>query len=460
VYRQAINVDGSLSAPGAPTSTGASSSPTMAAITPDGKHLYVSTFNIPGVDGFAVAADGSLSPLPGSPYPAPSGGVGISITPDGAHLYVASTFSGAVYAASIGTDGSLTAVLGSPFASGPGTRGIAITGDGRRLYATNTATGMGQGTWGYNVAADGSLTAGNPFTPAAQAAIAMAPDSRHLYVGAAFSGATSGLSIGDAGELTLVPGSPYSSTASGSDAWQMVVSPDQPPVAAFVAAPAAAGSPSLFDASASADPDGSVARYDWSFGDGSTTSAGAVTTHTYTAPGTYRVSVTETDAEGCSTSFVFTGQTAMCNGSPVARVSHDVVVPGATSPVPGESKPPVAADRKPPKLKLSGKKKQTLGATVSVGVTCDEACTVTASGRVRTNQGKARRSFKLKPKSVHLSPRRAGTLKLKLTKAARDAATEALQGGSSASAGLSITATDGSGNAASARRQVRLVLAR
>ncbi|MBS1895756.1 MAG: beta-propeller fold lactonase family protein [Actinobacteria bacterium] len=459
IYRQAIGVDGSLSAPGAPTSTGASSFPAMAAITPDGRRLYVTVFNLAAVEGFAISADGSLSPLPGSPYPAPTGGVGISIAPDGAHLYTASTFSSAVYAASIGTDGSLTAVPGSPFASGPGTRGIAITADGRRLYTTNTATGAGQGTWGYNIGADGSLTAGSPFAPAGQAAVAMAPDSHHLYVGAAFTGAISGLSIGNAGELTLVPGSPYSNSAPGSDAWQMAISPDQPPVAAFAAAPGAAGSPSVFDASSSTDPEGSIARYDWSFGDGSITSAGAVTTHTYGAPGTYRVTVTETDDEGCSTTFIFTGQTAMCDGSPVAQASHDVVVPASASPAPVETKP-ASPDKKPPALKLSGKKKQALGATIFVRATCDEACTVTASGRVRTNHGKAGHSFKLKPKSVHLAPRAAGTLKLKLAKAVRKAATEALQGGSSASAQLSVTATDGSGNVTAATRQVQLVLGR
>ncbi|HEY2055579.1 MAG TPA: beta-propeller fold lactonase family protein [Solirubrobacterales bacterium] len=467
VYHHTINVDGSLSAVSAPTSTGAGSSPAMVAITPDGSRLYVSTFGSAGIAGFGIAADGSLSPLPGSPYPAPSGGVGISITPDGAHLYMASTFSSAVYAASIGADGSLTAVSGSPFPSGPGTRGIAITADGHRLYTTNTAGGVGQGTWGYNVAADGSLTTvpGNPFTPASQAAIAMAPDSHHLYVGAAFNGVTNGLNIGNAGDLTPVPGSPFSSAAGGSDAWEMAISPDQAPVAAFAASPGVAGAPSVFDASASADADGTIARYDWVFGDGSTASAGPVTTHTYLVPGTYHVTLTETDNEGCSTTFVFTGQTAMCNGSSFAKVSHDVVV-GA------EAKPPVSADTKPPALRLSGKKKQKLGAAVSVGAVCGEACTATASGQVvvaggsRAHGGRspkragARHSFKLTPKSVQLAAGAAGTLKLKLTTAVRKAATKALRSGGSVGANLSITATDGAGNATTATRQVRLVLAR
>jgi 6-phosphogluconolactonase (cycloisomerase 2 family) len=463
VYHHAINADGSLSAVSAPTST--PTSPVMVAITPDGSRLYVSMFGSASIAGFGIAVDGSLSPLPGSPYPAPSGGVGISIAPDGAHLYMALTTSSALYAASIGADGSLTPVTGSPFPSGPGTRGIAITADGHRLYTTNTASGSGQGTWGYNVAADGSLTAvpGNPFTPTSQSAIAMAPDSQHLYVGGAFSGGTSGLNIGNAGDLTPVPGNPYASGATTSDAWEMAISPDQPPVAAFAATPGVVGAPSEFDASASADADGTIARYDWVFGDGSSASTGAVTTHTYSAPGTYHVTLTETDNEGCSTTFVFTGQTAMCNGSSVAKVSHDVVVAGTTPP----------ADRKPPVLKLSGKKKQKLGATVSVGAVCDEACTAAASGRVtvaagsrahggaRSRRAGAHHSFKLTPsKSVRLAAGAPGTLKLKLTKAVRKAATKALRSGGSVGANLSVTVTDGSGNATTATRQVRLVLAR
>jgi 6-phosphogluconolactonase (cycloisomerase 2 family) len=458
VYHHTINGDGSLSAAGAPTSTGAGSSPVMAAITPDGRRVYVSMFGSSSIAGFGIAADGSLSPLPGSPYPAPSGGVGISITPDGAHLYMASTVSSTVYAASIGADGSLTAVTGSPFPSGPGTRGIAITADGHRLYTSNTAFGTGQGTWGYNIAADGSLTTipGNPFTPASQAAIAMPLDSHHLYVGSAFSGGTSGLNIGNAGDLTPVPGNPYSSAATSSDAYEMAISPDQPPVAAFAATPGVAGELSVFDASASADADGTIARYDWVFGDGSTTSAGAVTTHTYSAPGTYQVTLTETDSEGCSTTFVFTGQTAMCNGSAVAKVSHVVVV----------------ADTTPPRLTLVGKKKQKLGTTVSVGAVCDEACTATASGRVvviggsrahghrRSKRAAARHSFRLTPKSVQLAAGAAGTLKLKLTRALRRAATKALRSGGSVAVTLSITATDGSGNATTATRQIRLVRGR
>jgi PKD repeat protein len=55
----------------------------------------------------------------------------------------------------------------------------------------------------------------------------------------------------------------------------------------------------VFDASASYDPDGSVASCTWSFGDGDTGS-GSIVPHTYAAPGPYTVYLTLADNAGAT----------------------------------------------------------------------------------------------------------------------------------------------------------------
>ena len=61
-----------------------------------------------------------------------------------------------------------------------------------------------------------------------------------------------------------------------------------------------------FDAGTySSDSDGTIVKYAWLFGDG-TSGTGATTSHTYTAPGTYQVTLTETDNFGLSQTYTKT----------------------------------------------------------------------------------------------------------------------------------------------------------
>jgi hypothetical protein len=76
---------------------------------------------------------------------------------------------------------------------------------------------------------------------------------------------------------------------------------DECPIAAFAFTPtsSAHGSPVTFDGSGSSDPDGSISTYNWSFGDGVTSTATTPSiNHTYAAAGTFRVMLTVTDSTG------------------------------------------------------------------------------------------------------------------------------------------------------------------
>ncbi len=79
------------------------------------------------------------------------------------------------------------------------------------------------------------------------------------------------------------------------------------------------GVPVAFDGSLSTDADGTIASYAWSFGNG-TTASGAKPTCTYTAAGSYAVTLTVTDDKGATNS---TSTTALITDIPPVIVATD-----------------------------------------------------------------------------------------------------------------------------------------
>ncbi|MCA9739530.1 MAG: PKD domain-containing protein, partial [Gemmatimonadetes bacterium] len=75
----------------------------------------------------------------------------------------------------------------------------------------------------------------------------------------------------------------------------------------------------IFDGSGSRDPDGTIASYDWQFGDG-TTGAGVNPGHAYTAPGTYTATLTVRDDKGATASATV-GVTILNTQPPLARAN-------------------------------------------------------------------------------------------------------------------------------------------
>ena len=84
-------------------------------------------------------------------------------------------------------------------------------------------------------------------------------------------------------------------TDTASQDYTVAPQPNDPPTAAFTKG--GTWLHATFDASGSADPDGTIASYAWDFGDGSN-GTGATPQHDYTAAGTYTVKLTVTDNRG------------------------------------------------------------------------------------------------------------------------------------------------------------------
>lgn len=494
---------------GSPFGTGAGTAPAGIAVTPDGAHLYAALVLGNGVAGFDIGADGALTPMTGSPFA--SGGLfptGVTVTPDGAHLFVVNRDSdaiasfaispagvpsflasfpvggpdprfatltpdgshlytttadpdNAVRAFDVGADGSLAQLPGSPFPTG-GTfpiRTQSVTPDGRHLYAANAGT---NNLSGFEIDGAGVLTAltGSPYaTGPSPTSTSVTPDGRNIYVANQMANSISAFELGPDGVPSAVPGSPFPATVLTPDLQALAVTPNQGPTAAFAAtagtagaheARAAAATATTFNAAASSDPDGTVARFDWNFGDGTTLADGGPTpTHTYATAGTYTVSLIVTDNEGCSDELLFTGQTAYCNGSNAAVATQQVIVADATAPI----------------LVLRGRRVQRGARSITLRATCDEACTAVARGRLvvttpagaghRAHRG-ARATLPIKRRTKALAANVTTRLKLRLSPRARSAVHEALAAGGSAVGRIVVRARDTAGNATQKRRRVLL----
>jgi DNA-binding beta-propeller fold protein YncE len=387
IWQYDVADDGSLS-PKSPATATAGGLPRTIAVSPDGRFAYSANLEGDNVTRFSVGANGELEPQGNTPVGnAPHG---IAISPDGESLYV--SFAGGTAQFDVGADGSLTPKTPAVHASGSGGEDIQITPDGSHLYiATSSglirqfdvdsnglisskdpasadidadaeceAVGLAlapsvpslhSGCVGpssstrnissFSIGEDGALARVQDLTVDDKALwhAAVTPDGANVYMAAALGAGTLELDLGLDGALTegLTASPPH-------DPRGLAIRPWQGPEAAFGVLPAPPAQATLFDAGATLDRDGTVARYDWDFGDGVTLEDGGPSVaHVYDELGTYTVTLTVTDDDGISTENVYTGHATLRNGSQAAVASAEVEV----SETPAQQPPPPPGQLEP-----------------------------------------------------------------------------------------------------------------
>jgi 6-phosphogluconolactonase (cycloisomerase 2 family) len=399
--------------------------PTELAMAPDGDHLYAATESDMVVP-YDVDPDGSITP--GVGLPIDGSAFAVSITPDGKTLYVPEEFgSNLLHKYTIAADGSLTEQgTGTPIPDGGDTFGSTITPDGKFLYVANAVNGS-VAAFRLGAGAPAALP-GPPITnPALEHPTSMTTNASGttLFVTDNTSPVTHRFSIAANGALTYE--APAIATGVQGDLQSVALTPDQPPVASFTTS--INGRRVAFDGSGSSDPDSSVARYDWNFGDGGTlANGGPAPTHKYKGGPKPAVTLTVTDADGCSTRYVSAGQTPYCNGSPIARET-----------------------RVPFQAKILGKRTQKLGSKVKLKASCPADCSIKVTGSLKLTGGDAK-AAKLKGDKAKIDAGKSKTLKLKLSKKARGAAKDARK----AIAKIKVKATDEAGDQDKQKLNIKL----
>jgi YVTN family beta-propeller protein len=317
------------------------------ATTPNGKTVFTVHYDSNLVTAIDSATDTVQATIR---LPRYCDAQGIAINPSGTTAYVACNILGKVFPIDITTD-----ALGQPILVGGAPTHLAVTPNGKTIFVVDsgtdevisidTATGklgyvqVGQDPEGVAISPDGrtayvandfsdtvtpidttTLTAGTPIAvPHHPYEIAITPDGTTAYVTQIGMHEVTPITLATGTAMTPIPVT-YGST--------IAIAPDQAPVATFNATAAPHGQSTAFDASASTVEFGTITKYVWHFGDGTTiTTTAPTTTHTYATAGSYTASLTETDSAGTSTKIVFTGQTVSRNGGPGAHTSKTFTIP-------------------------------------------------------------------------------------------------------------------------------------
>lgn len=183
------------------------------------KTLYVSNAIANTVSAFVVnTSTGALTAVPGSPFATGTRPLGTVVDAMGRFVFVANQATNSISVFAIGANGTLSPVAGSPFAaSNP--FGLAINPVGTLLFATNfpdSQTSDLNTVSVFQIGANGELNAlvGSPFAtanaPGFASSIGLAADTtgKFLFVGDHMAQTVVPFSISDTGALSAVSALP------------------------------------------------------------------------------------------------------------------------------------------------------------------------------------------------------------------------------------------------------------
>jgi len=204
-------------------SAGAASATTSAVVG----HVYVNNNTVANaISGFDRHADGSLTPIAGTPFAAggagrgtPTGSAGaLQLSADGRYLLAVDAASNEISVLRIRPDGSLRLV---DLASSRGTTPLSIAVHGELVYVANAGTG-GSNYTGFTLNAGGQLSPRSTFAlpdGANPGQVLFSPNGRHLVgtrvgpdAGPSF---IDSFAVRSSGRLTAAPGSPFAAQGVG-----------------------------------------------------------------------------------------------------------------------------------------------------------------------------------------------------------------------------------------------------
>jgi 6-phosphogluconolactonase (cycloisomerase 2 family) len=110
--------------PGEPFSNGTTSTNGGLALSPNNQFLFVTDSFSNDVSSMAVASDGALSQVPGSPFATSSWTGGVAVTHSGTFVYSALFTVAQVDGRAVDSTGKLTPVPGTPFSTGQSQTGV------------------------------------------------------------------------------------------------------------------------------------------------------------------------------------------------------------------------------------------------------------------------------------------------------------------------------------------------